>query len=357
MVTWKRFVSCRMSLALIVSLGLVSTASADLVTHWKLDEGDGDVFEDSASGFDGFLPDNMAIEWDDGPPTQDNAVRFLGFDSFIATEFPGIGGSEPRTVTFWLKTFDANAYMLGWGTNASSRKWHIRLNGGSGVIRTEFQGGQNFGALPIHDGEWHHVACVFPDGATEGSEILHYIDGVIDPQAGGTSLPIDTAVGEGLAPWTDANSAEAYYVHFGAVLAHGFGRMLEGSMADVRIYDEELSEEEIIDIMEGVGLEPVDERPVFHRGDTGADGTINIADAVGLLNFLFGGGGDTTCKETQDFDNDGSIVITDAVSILSFLFSSGPPPAAPGPTTEPCGPDPDDVGSDGDLGCEVYNGC
>ncbi len=112
-------VSCRLSVALVISLGLISSGYADLVTQWKLDEGDGDVFEDAASGFDGFLPDGMTIEWDDGPPTQDNAVLFLGFDSFIATEFPGIEGSEPRTVTFWLKTFDTSAYMVGWGANVN----------------------------------------------------------------------------------------------------------------------------------------------------------------------------------------------------------------------------------------------
>ncbi len=106
---------------------------------------------------------------------------------------------------------------------------------------------------------------------------------------------------------------------------------------------------------EQIGGEP--QRPVFHRGDTDGDGTVIISDAVSMLNFLFGGGGDTTCKETQDFDNDGTVVITDAVAILLFLFSSGPPPAAPGPHAAPCGPDPDAPGSPGDLGCEAYNGC
>ena len=118
MAIWKqRFpVSCRLTVALVISLGLISSGYADLVTHWKLNEGDGDVFEDAANGFDGFLPDGMTVEWDDGPPTQENAVRFLGADSFIATEFPGIGGSEPRTVTFWLKTVSSDARMIGWGT-------------------------------------------------------------------------------------------------------------------------------------------------------------------------------------------------------------------------------------------------
>ncbi len=98
-------------------------------------------------------------------------------------------------------------------------------------------------------------------------------------------------------------------------------------------------------------------RAVFHRGDTDGDGTLAITDAVSVLSFLFSGGGDTTCKETQDFDNDGSVVITDAVAILSFLFSGGAAPASPGPTSEPCGPDPDDEGSPGDLGCEAYESC
>ena len=100
-----------------------------------------------------------------------------------------------------------------------------------------------------------------------------------------------------------------------------------------------------------------DTRLAFHRGDTNSDGTINIADAVGMLNALFSGGTDTTCKETQDFDNDGSVVITDAVGILLFLFGSGADPAAPGPADQPCGQDPDAPNSAGDLGCNAYTGC
>ena len=101
----------------------------------------------------------------------------------------------------------------------------------------------------------------------------------------------------------------------------------------------------------------VDPRPRFHRGDADGDGAVTLSDAVTTLLFLFAGGPDTDCKETQDFDNDGNVVITDAVGILLFLFSGGPPPADPGPTAEPCGPDPDEKGSLGDLGCKAYNNC
>ena len=64
MVMWKDFVlSCRTSVGLIVLLGLISRADADLITHWKLDEGDGDVFEDSAEGFSKALYGQLGSHW------------------------------------------------------------------------------------------------------------------------------------------------------------------------------------------------------------------------------------------------------------------------------------------------------
>jgi hypothetical protein len=327
---------------------------ADLVAHWKLDEGEGEEFEDSAGGNDGFLPDGMTVEWNEGPPTQEHAVRFLGLDSFIATDFPGIGGHQPRTVAFWLKTADPDAYMLGWGSNSEGRKWHIRLNMASGVLRTEFAGGQNYATLPINDGEWHHVASVFPEGATEGFQLLHYVDGVLDWQSGGMSIPIDTAVGDGSADWSDGASTGSYYVHFGAVLAHGFGRMLDGSMADVRIYDEELDEEEIQAIMEG---EPPEPDPVrFVRGDADADGQVSITDGIVILRHLFQGAAPPACLDAADVTDSGgaTLLITDAIVIFRWLFQGeeAPPPPSPSNGIYPasdCGADP----TDDALDCET----
>lgn len=105
------------AVVLSMSLCMGTICQGDLVAHWPLNEGNGDVFEDVAGDFDGFLPEAefgpTEIEWGEGPPTQENAVQFLGENSFIATEFPGIEGDDPRTVTFWFKTFDTNAYFLG----------------------------------------------------------------------------------------------------------------------------------------------------------------------------------------------------------------------------------------------------
>ena len=98
-------------------LGLLAsqTAYGELVTHWRLNEGSGDVFADSVGGHDGFLPkegdreDGLVptIEWvNEGPipGILDTSVLFLGPEvSFIETPFLGIGGADPRTITAWVK--------------------------------------------------------------------------------------------------------------------------------------------------------------------------------------------------------------------------------------------------------------
>ena len=76
-----------------------------------------------------------------------------------------------------------------------------------------------------------------------------------------------------------------------------------------------------------------------------------------LVGHPFLDGAAPTCKETADTDNDGAVVITDGISLLNWLFLGGPEPAPPGPTTAPCGLDPDTAGSPGDIGCESYGGC
>ncbi len=98
-------------------------------------------------------------------------------------------------------------------------------------------------------------------------------------------------------------------------------------------------------------------RPLFHRGDTNADGATDISDAIAILGFLFLGGEELPCRESADTQNDGGVDISDAVALLSFLFLGGPPPAAPGPARAPCGLDPDEPGSAGDLGCSQYTHC
>jgi hypothetical protein len=74
----------------------------------------------------------------------------------------------------------------------------------------------------------------------------------------------------------------------------------------------------------------------FLRGDGNGDLTVDVADAVFILAYLFSSGpGD--CLDAMDVNDDGSNNIADAISALNFLFAGGaaPPPPYPTPGSDP----------------------
>ena len=78
--------------------------------------------------------------------------------------------------------------------------------------------------------------------------------------------------------------------------------------------------------------------PMFTRGDTNADGGVNIADAIFLLGNLFPSGGPPSvlvCLDAADGNNDGGVNIADAISILNSLFGA-PVTPLPAPSAS-CG--------------------
>lgn len=257
---------CAFLIVCFTMLGAPNASLAALVAHWPLNSEVGGEFIDLAAANHGFVPDDATVELlDDGPLSGilDSSVLFTGDDgpSFIETPFAGIGGANPRTVALWVKAEEQTRAtgLVAWGPNVTGEKWHFRIE--NTRIRTEFSGGQNFGGdTNLGDGQWHHVASVFPEGATEGADIIHYIDGVLEPSLGGTSIPINT----GIAP-----AEGAFPVHIGFAIPHD-GRWFQGQMADVRIYDEGLSQSAIQAIMEGEGFGvpgDVNEDDITNRDD------------------------------------------------------------------------------------------
>ena len=87
----------------------------------------------------------------------------------------------------------------------------------------------------------------------------------------------------------------------------------------------------------------------FLRGDSFADGSVDISDAVQILGFLFRGGSAPACEKAADADDDGRLAISDPVVILLHLFRGR---ALPAPS-ETCDTDPTgDV-----LTCESFPQC
>ncbi len=80
----------------------------------------------------------------------------------------------------------------------------------------------------------------------------------------------------------------------------------------------------------------------FLRGEVNGDGSINIADPVTILSYLFSSG-IISCEDAADANDDGAVNIADPVCLLSYLFSGGENLKPPFP--EP-GPDPTEDGLD-----------
>ena len=77
----------------------------------------------------------------------------------------------------------------------------------------------------------------------------------------------------------------------------------------------------------------------FERGDVDRSGTLNITDAVAILQFLFAlPAPDGFCADSADVDDDGRVAVTDAIRLLQHLYRGGPPPEEPRPGHP--GPDP-----------------
>ena len=76
----------------------------------------------------------------------------------------------------------------------------------------------------------------------------------------------------------------------------------------------------------------------FLRGDSNADGTVNLADGVSTLGYLFNGNQAPPCLDAADTNDSGQIDIADAIGTFNWLFAGGAHPAPPGPTA--CGEDP-----------------
>jgi hypothetical protein len=89
----------------------------------------------------------------------------------------------------------------------------------------------------------------------------------------------------------------------------------------------------------------------FRRGDSDANGKLEITDAIRTLGWLFSGGIEPSCLDAADSDDSGRIDISDPIKALNYLFLGSGPPEPPGPDV--CG---EDVRPDELAEC-VYEKC
>lgn len=208
-----------------LTLGMTS-ASAKLIHHWKLDEDTAAgalTAVDSVGGLDGTIDGATSVTGKVG-----NALSFDGTDDIITIS----NFVPPRqgTVAFWIDP--------GFGTS----KQRLFGAGGdfeviiysTGIVRNElFAGGSttlqsNAGA--VEPGQWFHVAMTYAyDDAGPSTALEVYVNGELDVvgTAGEPTIPADTTLLLGH--------------RAGAAAGEHYGGLLD----DLRIYDTVLSQAEI----------------------------------------------------------------------------------------------------------------
>lgn len=86
------------------------------------------------------------------------------------------------------------------------------------------------------------------------------------------------------------------------------------------------------------GLAPIYDKAVafaglgglsYIPGDANGDGTVNIGDAVMLVNYIFKSGPAPDPLDAGDANCDGAVNIGDAVYLIDYIFHGGPPPGCP----------------------------
>ena len=196
--------------------------------RWELDESSGTVAADSSgNGNDGTL--NGDPTWWPSGGKIGGALEFDGTGDYVEIEgYKGISGSNPRTVTAWVRneSNESNPAIVRWGTlGTSGAQWFNGITA-EGKLRAAVWGGSILGDTEIDDGTWHHVAIVLPDKENvKVEDILLYVDGEQeDTTLSNGAQTIDTAVDMDVLISTDGS---------------------EGLLDDVRIYNYMLREDDI----------------------------------------------------------------------------------------------------------------
>jgi len=261
------------SISFVLVLSVVSSASADLVAHWDLEEGSGSTTTAAVGSpdADGTLVGATWLTTDLAPIARTTAAVF--FESVnsdrIETNYVGILGNAARTVTAWIKaepTQNNSCVIVGWGVNTNTQRYSFRLNksasdGAVGAIRLEIQGSRVVGTTQINDRQWHHVAVTQRQGARI-DEVSFYVDGQLENQSGTSGGGLINTGSSSVVLGNSGHSPGSY----------GF----DGAIDDVRIYSRVLTQEDIQQAMKGVppGLAS-DPNPVDKATDVSRDVTLS----------------------------------------------------------------------------------
>ena len=148
-----------------------------IIHWWKFDETEGSLISNeisSASGTSVGLKSTDRIFAHEG-----RGISLLGDGSHVVIKsYKGVVRSNPRTVSMWVKTSDANASLISWGADGDGEKWDLSLE--NGKLKLDIGNGVMLGGATLNNNQWNHIAVSLPAGSSLLSDSTLYANGVND---------------------------------------------------------------------------------------------------------------------------------------------------------------------------------
>ncbi|MBC8473110.1 MAG: LamG domain-containing protein [Planctomycetes bacterium] len=295
------------SFALVMAL--VTNATAELVGHWRFDEGTGDAVNDSSgNGNNGTLIDS--VQWADGQIG--SALKFDGTPGYVLIPHGDslkLINQGDYTITMWFRqdvvTGIANLLQQ---TDVNGTGRTLLLADAADGIRAYLGGTSTLSGVIEEAGLWYHVAMVVTEGGAADT-IEFYING----EQAGTPAQVNSEDCEG-----------DYLIGTNKDLN---GRWINGLVDDMRFYNHALSEAEVLAAMGGaesypyaLGPEPADGAMIedtwanlsWSPGDSAVSHNVYLGDNFDDVN----NGAESTFQGTQT----GTFIV---VGFPGFAFPDG----------------------------------
>ncbi|MFH1718008.1 MAG: M56 family metallopeptidase, partial [Planctomycetota bacterium] len=198
------------------------------IAHWKLDETQGSVAEDSVGSNNGTLHGNST--WQPTGGAVGGALQLDGTDDYVSTPFILDPARESFSVSAWIRGGTPGQVIIS-QTDSSGSAW-LLADASYGRLMTRLMH-PPFDPLVseavITDGQWHHIGLVYD---LETLRRGLYVDGT--EAAKDTDFVGGMSVNGGL--------------YFGADKTLEASSFFSGLIDDIRIYDEVLSAEEVAEL-------------------------------------------------------------------------------------------------------------
>jgi hypothetical protein len=232
-------------LALVTGL-----AHAELIAHWKFDDGSGTTAVDSANSNHGTLIGTPVPSWISGGAAKVGGALEFGAvaNQEVTATVTGLPtGNAVRTVSLWLwadvSVLDQKFLSYGSTGSGTNFSWTIEpaTTGGAPTIFFRYSGGRReYTGSAVTLGQWNHVAIVVPEDTVNAGSVLLYLNG----SAVTTGVTVN--------PPRTLNTGLTDLVLGGAVPAIG-GPNLDGRLDDVQIYNTALTAAEILSLFNNPG--------------------------------------------------------------------------------------------------------